>query len=72
MPQDGIQFRTPPSDWGIKRMMDRIEYIQERFGPKIPLPRYAGEGDFQKELENKYVCEDSKYNVWNACIVEGF
>jgi len=51
MPQDFLNFKTSPSQWGIYRMMERISYIQERFGPKIPMP--AQDGAFQQELQSR-------------------
>ena len=51
MPLDFLNFRTSPGEWGITRMMSRIEEIEKRFGPKIPVPA-AAEGEFQKILED--------------------
>ncbi len=36
MPFNPIEMKTDPSNWGIFRMMERIEEITERFGPKLP------------------------------------
>jgi soluble lytic murein transglycosylase-like protein len=50
MPYDDfMQIKTDPSQWGIFKMMERIDQISERFGPKIP--RVEQNGDFKAELD---------------------
>ncbi len=49
--QSGIfQMKTSPSEWGMARMMERIEYIQKKFGPKIPQPAELSP-EFKAQLE---------------------
>ena len=47
--EDTMQIKVDPSNWGIFKMMARIEEITERFGPK--LPKISDGGDFKAELQ---------------------
>jgi hypothetical protein len=46
---DFMQIKVNPNDWGIFKMMERIDQITERFGPKIPKVEQGG--DFKTELQ---------------------
>ncbi|MEW6202609.1 MAG: lytic transglycosylase domain-containing protein [bacterium] len=47
---DYMNSSTPPTQWGITRMMERIKQIQERFNAMLPMPRINN--DFQSQLKD--------------------
>ncbi len=49
MPFD-VNFRTHPGEWGITKMMERIEYLTARFDSMIP--KAQAESEFRAELNN--------------------
>ncbi len=67
---DFMKIDVNPSNWGIFRMMERIEEISERFGPKIPqIDRTSN--DFRAELQknvssNNDVISESALNKKSA------
>ena len=50
MPMDTISFRTTPGDWGIFKVMERIDAITKRFGPHMAPP---AQQDFKTELTSQ-------------------
>lgn len=46
---DFIKFATRPEEWGITKMMKRIEAIEQRFA--VRPPDLSGGGDFKAELQ---------------------
>ena len=46
---DYMNSSTPPPQWGITRMMERIKQIQGRFNAMLPMPRIKD--DFQSQLK---------------------
>lgn len=65
MPMDTITFRTTPNDWGIFKVMDRIQAITNRFGPHIAPPVKQ---DFKTELTSQLYQPgvDDLQNTFNA------
>ena len=45
-----IQFKQDPSNWGIFRVMQRIDAIQDRYGPQIPVQQVQ---EFHDELKTQ-------------------
>ena len=52
-----ITFRTTPDKWGIFEVMDRIQAIQERFGPHIPIRMPE---EFQEQLKTQMVKDEKE------------
>ena len=47
---DFMQFSTKPDDWGIFKVLERIQAITQRFAPPIPQTKDA---DFKNELKSQ-------------------
>ncbi len=56
MPLDFVnRFAATPDNWGIVKVMERIEELSTRFGPKIPQIPQPGQDDFKTELQKNLI-----------------